>query len=122
MQPHQVGQNLYTTHHLNQEKIRHKRQEELNQLKENRKMFSRANSRSDRIIVNARKQKLGEIFERIDSDGDGEISSNKIDISKLSEQMVRIFQPLFNELQILMQPLDKDEFVDAGMRLYDVSR
>ena len=93
-----MGQNLYTTHHLNQEKMKHKRQEEINQLKETRKLFSRANSRSDRIIINARKQKLGEIFDRIDSDGDGEISSNKIDITPLSEQMVRIFQPLFNEL------------------------
>ena len=78
--------------------MKHKRQEEINQLKETRKLFSRANSRSDRIIINARKQKLGEIFDRIDSDGDGEISSNKIDITPLSEQMVRIFQPLFNEL------------------------
>jgi hypothetical protein len=28
---------------------------------------------------------------------------------------------LFNELRDLNEPLDKDEFVDAGIRLYDVS-
>ena len=62
---------------------------------------------------------MGEIFDRVDGDGDGEISSNKVDIGQLPENLVRIFRPLFNELDILMQPLDKEEFVDAGMRLYD---
>jgi len=28
---------------------------------------------------------------------------------------------LFNELRDLNEPLDKEEFVDAGIRLYDVS-
>ena len=29
--------------------------------------------------------------------------------------------PLLNELELLAQPLDKEEFVDAATRLYDVS-
>lgn len=29
--------------------------------------------------------------------------------------------PLFKELQALEQSLDRDEFIDAGLRLYEVS-
>lgn len=39
----------------------------------------------------------------------------------LSKEIQNIFKPLFNELKDLNEPLDKDEFVDAGIRLYDVS-
>jgi len=39
----------------------------------------------------------------------------------LSKEIQNIFKPLFNELRDLNEPLDKEEFVDAGIRLYDVS-
>lgn len=34
--------------------------------------------------------------------------------------MQKIFKPLFKELEIIKQPLDKDEFIDAATRLYEV--
>ena len=43
------------------------------------KMKNKALSKSDRLVYNARKQKLQEIFERLDSDRDGEVSAQKID-------------------------------------------
>jgi len=70
-------------------------------------MFSRANSKSDKMVYQARKNKLGEIFEKLDHDRDGEISSNSIDIMGLPDYLVRIFKPLFKELDILGEPLVK---------------
>ena len=71
--------------------------------------------------MQARKNKLGEIFERLDDDQDGEISSHKINLSCLNHELLNAFRPLLNELDQLQYPLDKEEFVDASMRLYDVS-
>lgn len=81
--------------------------------------LSRANNKSEKIIKNARKGKLQEIFDKLDGDRDGEISATNMDASCLHPQLIIAFRPLFEELQSLNQPLDKDEFVDAGMRLYD---
>ena len=86
------------------------------------KMKSKANSKSDRLVYNARKTRLAEIFDRLDSDNDGEVSAAKIDVMPLGDELYRAFKPLLNELDVLQQPLDKDEFVDASMRLYDVSK
>lgn len=68
--------------------------------------------------MNARKQKLCEIFDKLDQDRDGEISSNNIDLRCLGPSLLVAFRPLLDELEALHQPLDKDEFVDAGLRLY----
>lgn len=75
--------------------------------------------KSERIIQNARKLKLQEIFEKLDDDRDGEISTNSLDLSCLCPRLLAAFRPLFGELEQLHQPLDRDEFVDAGMRLYN---
>lgn len=57
----------------------------------------------------------------LDSDKDGEISWNKIDLSSLSADLVEVFKPLLDELEQIQEPLDRDEFVDATVRLYNVS-
>ena len=46
-------------------------------------MKSKANSKSDRLVYNSRKTKLAEIFDRLDSDNDGEVSCAKIDVTVL---------------------------------------
>ena len=78
-----------------------------------------ANSKSGKLVKNARITKLGQIFDRLDSDQDGLISSEKIDRSVLSADLQVAFRPLLKELEQLEQPLDKEEFVDAAMRLYE---
>jgi len=47
------------------------------------------------------------------------ISGSKIDISLLTPELLNIFTPLLAEMEELAQTLDKDEFVDASMRLYE---
>jgi hypothetical protein len=61
----------------------------------------------------------------MDSDGDGLISSEKIDITKLSPAILEVLTPLFCELEELGRQvdtpptLDIEEFTDAIGRLYD---
>lgn len=44
-------------------------------------------------------QTFSEVFKQLDSDGDGQISANRIDISKLSPSLLEIFTPLFCEME-----------------------
>jgi len=60
-----------------------------------------------------------QIFEWLDSDKDGHISADKIDISPLSADLLEVLSPLFMEMEELSQALDAEEFVDAVGRLYD---
>lgn len=55
----------------------------------------------------------------MDSDGDGQISANRIDITKLSPELLEVLTPLFCEMEELGQTLDEDEFIDAAGRLYE---
>jgi hypothetical protein len=41
-----------------------------------------------------------------------------MNISSLNSVLQTAFRPLFTELEMLNQPLDREEFVDASMRLY----
>ena len=60
-----------------------------------------------------------QIFEWLDSDRDGHISADKIDISPLSANLLEVLSPLFMEMEELSQALDAEEFIDAAGRLYD---
>lgn len=84
-----------------------------------RKNAIRANATSDKIVQQAKVAKLQEIFNKLDSDGDGLISTPKIDTKPLDGQLSVIFRPLLNELEALSEPLNCEEFVDASLRLYD---
>ena len=90
-------------------------------LAEKRKLISKPNGTSDRMVMAMRKKKLGEIFDEMDDDQDGEISHSLINTKFLSLELKHAFKPLLQELEQLQQPLDREEFIDAGMRLYNVS-
>lgn len=55
----------------------------------------------------------------LDSDGDGLISAQLIDISELDTSLLQVMSPLFIEIEELGAPLDRDEFCDALGRLFD---
>lgn len=75
---------------------------------------------TDRIVENTKKQKLNEIFDIFDSDFDGIISANKIELSYIPSDLLAIFKPLITEMEDIGQSLDRDEFVDASFRLFNV--
>lgn len=55
----------------------------------------------------------------MDSDGDGKISANRIDIGTLQSDILEVLTPLFVEMEEMGQTLDEEEFIDALGRLYD---
>jgi len=59
------------------------------------------------------------IFDKLDSDGDGQISAYRIDITSLEPDLLQILTPLLVEMEELGMSLDKKEFIDAASRLYD---
>jgi hypothetical protein len=75
--------------------------------------------KSEELLDHKKARKFHEIFLLLDSDNDGIISAEKIDISRLSHELLEIFTPLFWEMEDLEQTLDLEEFIDASMRLYD---
>lgn len=50
------------------------------------------------IVEKTKKQKIGEIFEKLDGDRDGLVSKEKIDLNVLSDELLEIFKPLLLEL------------------------
>jgi len=71
---------------------------EVQRLNDQRRIMAKANGKSDKIVAQLRRQKLGEIFERMDGDRDGEISHSKID-DVLSLELRNAFRPLLGELE-----------------------
>lgn len=98
-QPSQVGSQLHKKHKMTLAKRELKKAEEVDKLNEARKLISKPNDKSDRIVNNLRKQKLAEIFDRMDGDRDGEISHGKIDWGVLSSELQIAFKPLLQELE-----------------------
>ena len=70
----------------------------MQRLTDQRRIIAKANGKSDKIVAQLRRQKLGEIFERMDGDRDGEISHSKID-DVLSLELRNAFRPLLGELE-----------------------
>lgn len=64
-------------------------------------------------------QRFSELFKKLDSDGDGQISAQRIDITGISPELLEVLTPLFCEMEELGQTLDEDEFIDAAGRLYE---
>ena len=64
------------------------------------------------------------IFDYLDGDCDNSISFNAINIEAVSRDVSRILMPIVQELEDLdegMGAIDKNEFIQACLRLYQVS-
>ena len=66
------------------------------------------------------KRKLREIFELMDSDGDGLVSGSQIQISELSTEVLEAFSPLLVEMEQKNITLSLQMFLDAGKALLNV--
>ena len=67
-------------------------------------------------------EKFTSIFKLLDSDGDNKISKDKIETMELPAEIIECLSPIFKELDLLEEGIDMTEFIDAAMRLYDVSK
>jgi hypothetical protein len=63
--------------------------------------------------------KLGLIFDLLDSDGDGLVSTKKMGLQRLPDALVNLLVPLFLEMNELNAVLSKKSFTAAGIKLYE---
>ena len=82
----------------------------------------KTNKQSDLIVRQTKMNKINEIFDRLDEDKDEMVSTHKMNADALGRGMLTILKPLLDELAELDEPLDRQEFVDAVSRLYEVSQ
>ena len=68
--------------------------------------------------------KLIDIFTILGGDRNGFISHNNINIERLPYEVSKILKPIFQELEMLdggSGMIDQSEFIEAAIRLYQVS-
>ena len=114
----QVTEQLHMRHKLVQEKRNKAKNDEISQIEVQRKKL-KANKASNQIVNNAKVTKFQEIFYIMDHDGDGLISTTKMNLHTLDSKLVDVLKPLLEELEQLAEPLNQSEFVDACLRLYE---
>lgn len=71
------------------------------------------------IIEKLMIQHFSEIFHKLDSDGDGIISSQKIDLSNLDTSLLGVLEHIFSEMEEMGHQLNEEEFIDALGRLHE---
>ena len=82
--------------------------------------MARSNEKSHMLIENIKKKKLLDIFKALDSDGDGLISSTKINISSIDTGTLEMLAPLLCEMEELSKSLNLNQFLSATEKLLRV--
>ena len=80
----------------------------------------KTNENSAVIVENQKRKRLEKIFQIMDSDGDGLITPNKIELEPLSTDVLEALAPLLIEMDQLNAELDFDLFYEAADRLIKV--
>jgi hypothetical protein len=75
--------------------------------------------RSKFIIEELKISHFADLFRRLDSDADGQISCQKIDLSLVEPELLGVLEQIFTEMEELGQALTEEEWVDACCRLYE---
>lgn len=76
--------------------------------------------KSKHIIEELKVQHFSSIFRQLDSDSDGAISAQRIDLDLLAPELLGVMQQVLVELEETAATLSEEEFIDALYRLYDV--
>ena len=79
--------------------------------------MARSSENSHAIVENMMRRRLEDIFRRLDNDGDGLISSAKIDISSVGTDVLETLAPLLCEMEERNQTLDFEIFCEQTERL-----
>jgi hypothetical protein len=90
--------NLYDRHKTILEKKEQKRITELMKLDEMVKKGVKASKASEIMVMKIKQEKINRIFDLLDDDGDGLISTPKINVRILIGPYLEIFKPLLEEL------------------------
>ena len=68
------------------------------------------NQKSKDIIMKMKHKKYRELFNKLDSNQDGFISSSQIHLTKIDENVLRIISPILEELNQSKKQMDFKEF------------
>lgn len=101
-------------------KLQSKRKQQLSKLDEEFKeksMSVKSTKLSTKIVENLLNKQIAEMFALLDSDLDGMISANRIDITKLDPKKLEMLTPLLVEMEDLNLELDLENFTEAVKRL-----
>ena len=91
----------------------------LDQEKESNMKKVHTTERSKYIIEELKIAHFADLFRRLDSDGDGQISCQKIDLSLVEPELLGVLEQIFTEMEELGQSLSEEEWVDSCCRLYE---
>ncbi|KAL4450907.1 hypothetical protein ABPG74_011749 [Tetrahymena malaccensis] len=76
-----------------------------------------SSEKSNQIVESLKKNTLFQIFSQLDSDGDGLISQQNIDIQNLPDKVFRVIEPLFVEMEQCGFTLNFEQFYECSMKL-----
>ena len=62
------------------------------------------------------------MFEHLDGNSEHVIRKETINLANLPLEIIKIFTPLFEELEEIDEGIDHQEFMEACNRLYEVSK
>lgn len=79
---------------------------------------AKTSSNSSLLVDAIKVNRFEKIFEILDSDQDGVISKEKINIEGLPANVVEVFTPLFLEMEEMNLSLNKQYFLDASEKLF----
>ena len=99
-----------------------KKRRNLREQRKSRSLANRpkSNEITNRIMNSIINNSLENLFKILDSDHDGLISSSRIDISKVSSEILKILAPMLIEMEEAELQLDATEFQVAVRRLMKV--
>ena len=100
---------------LKKKEIVSKEQREMEETK------AKSNEKSNAIFENIKTKKIEEFFNLMDSDKDGEISANKIEISRLPIFVLEKLAPMLYEMEQMNLTLDFFNFQQAFLKLISVN-
>ena len=86
-----------------------------NKVKEEEQRQTIVSEKSNIILFKVWTRKLQDLFELLDNDYDGYISSHKIDISGLSNELLDVLTPLLLKIEEHQLVLDFDKFVEITL-------
>ena len=75
---------------------------------------------SNKIYKMKKYKTFEKIFNLFDSDNDNQISNNNIDISKIPKNVIKVLNPIIDEVKKSEEPIIKDDFIEGCFKLYEI--
>jgi hypothetical protein len=115
-----IGVHLYEQAFLTEQKIMDRQMVTEEAIKAKREK-PKTNNISNLIVEGKKHERLERIFQLLDDDDDGIISSSKISINNLPGNVLKIISPLLIEMEEMQLELIFEDFYKAADKLYSVS-